>query len=182
LSRHFKIPENYFAVVGAFTNDFTNLKSMKNHFLTFALFSSLLLCSSLFISCKSTKTDNFFELKYAKSACKGRCPVFDITIKEDQMVVFNGRIYTTIVGIVQIRLSDEEYKKLQKLIAESQFLETDAITYERVFDYPATTLEVTKGDKNKKEEMYVDKPKNLEPLLQFLDMLVLEIQADSKTN
>jgi hypothetical protein len=155
---------------------------MKNHFLLFTLLSSLFLCSTLFISCKPAKTESFFELKYAKTACKGRCPVFDITIKEDQMVVFNGRMYTTIVGIVQIKLSDEKYKKLQNLISESQFLETDPIGYDRAFDYPMTTLEVWKGEKTKKQIMYVDKPENLEPLLQFLDLLVLEIQADSKTN
>jgi hypothetical protein len=98
------------------------------------------------------------------------------------MVVFNGRQYTTIVGIVQIKLSDEKYKKLQTLIAESKFLETDAIGYNRPFDVPITTLEITKGDKTKKQKMYIDKPKDLEPLLNFLDMLVLEIQADSKKN
>lgn len=155
---------------------------MKNNFLLFALFSSLLFCSSLFYACKPAKTESFFELKYAKSACKGQCPVFDLTIKEDQMVVFNGRMYTTIVGIVQIKLSDEKYKKLQTLIAESKFLETDPIGYDRAFDYPATTLEITKGEKTKKQIMYVDKPESLEPILQFLDMLVVEIQADSKTN
>ncbi|WP_375562583.1 DUF6438 domain-containing protein [Bernardetia sp. OM2101] len=155
---------------------------MKNHFLIFTLLSSLLLCSSLFFSCKPTKTESFFELKYAKTACKGRCPVFDLTIKQDQMVVFNGRQYTTIVGIVQIKLSDEKYKTLQNLITESNFLETDAIGYDRAFDYPMTTLEIAKGEKSKKQVMYVDKPKNLEPILQFLDMLVIEIQADSKTN
>lgn len=156
---------------------------MKNYLLTFALFSSLLFCSSLFISCKSSKTDqNKFELKYSKSPCKGQCPHFDITIKEDQMVIFNGRQYTTIVGIVQIKLSDEKYQKLQNLLTESNFLETDVIQYERAFDYPITTLELTKGEKTKKQIMYVDKPESLEPLLKFLDMLVLEIQADSKTN
>ena len=155
---------------------------MKHSFFLFALLSLLLFSSAFFSSCKSTKTETNFELKYAKSACKGRCPVFDMTIKEDQMVVFNGRMYTTIVGIVQIKLSDEKYKKLQTLIAESKFLDTDAIGYDRAFDYPATTLEITQGDKTKKQIMYVDKPKNLEPLLQFLDMLVLEIQADSRTN
>lgn len=155
---------------------------MKNYFLTFALFASLLFCSNLFSSCKSSKTENLFELKYAKSACKGRCPVFDLTIKQDQIVVFNGRQYTTIIGIVQIKLSDEKYQKLQNLIAESQFLETDGISYDRVFDYPMTTLEITKGEKNKKQVIYAEKPKNLEPLLEFLDMLVIELQADSKTN
>ncbi len=156
---------------------------MKNYLFLFALLSSLLFCSTFFSSCKSSKGEqNNFELKYAKSPCKGQCPYFDITIKEDQMVIFNGRMYTTIVGIVQIKLSDEKYKKLQALIADSKFLETDPIGYNRAFDYPVTTLEVTKGEKNKKQVMYVEKPENLEPLLQFLDMLVLEIQADSKTN
>lgn len=153
---------------------------MKNYLSAFALFSSLLLCSSLFFSCKPAKTESFFELKYAKTACKGRCPVFDVTIKEDQMVIFNGRQYTTIVGIVHIKLSDEKYKKLQNLITESQFLATDPIGYNRPFDVPITTLEIAKGDKNKKQIMYIDKPKNLEPLMKFLDMLVLELQADSK--
>ncbi len=155
---------------------------MKNNFLLFALLSSLLFSSSFFSSCKSAKTDTFFELKYAKSACKGRCPVFDLTIKEDQMIVFNGRQYTTIVGIVQIKLSDEKYQKLQNLISESSFLETDPVGYNRPFDIPITTLEVAKGEKNKKQVLYLEKPEKLEPLLQFLDMLVLEIQADSKTN
>ncbi len=157
---------------------------MKNTFLVFALFSSLLFISSiLFSSCKSSKKDAAnFELVYAKSACKGRCPVFDVTIKEDQMVIFNGRMYTTIVGIVQMKLSDEKYAELQKLIAESNFLETQVIEYDKMFDYPTTTLEITKGEKNKKQKMYVDKPENLEPIIRFMDLLVLELQADSKTN
>ncbi len=155
---------------------------MKSYVLFLALLSSLFLCSSLFFSCKSAKTDSFFELKYAKSACKGQCPVFDMTIKEDQMVVFNGRQYTTIIGIVQIKLSDEKYQKLQQLIKESQFLETEAIGYNRAFDIPITTLEITTGEKTKKQTMYIEKPKNLEPLLIFLDLLVLELQADSRTN
>lgn len=156
---------------------------MKNYLLTFALLSTLLFCSSLFSSCKSSKTEkDNFELKYSKSPCKGQCPNFDITIKGDQMVVFNGREYTTIIGIVQIKLADEKYKELQKLLTESNFLETPIIEYERAFDYPITTLEVTKGEKTKKQKMYVQKPESLEPLLRFLDMLVLEIQTDSKTN
>ncbi|AFM03514.1 hypothetical protein Fleli_1076 [Bernardetia litoralis DSM 6794] len=153
---------------------------MKNHFLLFALFSSLLLCSSLFFSCKPAKTESFFELKYAKTACKGRCPVFDLTIKEDQMVIFNGRQYTTIVGIVQIKLSDEKFQILQNLIEESQFLETDPIGYNRPFDIPMTTLEISKGQKHKKQITYLEKPQNIEPILAFLDMLVIELQADSK--
>ena len=136
---------------------------MKNCFLLL-LFSSLLFSSTFFSSCKSSKTDkDNFELVYAKSPCKGRCPHFDVTIKEDQMVIFNGRQYTTIVGIVQIKLLDEKYKKLQNLIAESNFLETDVIPYERPFDVPVTTLEITKGEKNKKQTMYITKPENLEP-------------------
>ncbi len=153
---------------------------MKNHFLLFALLSSLLLCSSLFISCKPAKTASFFELKYSKSPCKGQCPYFDLKITEDQMVVFNGRKYTTIVGIVQIKLSDEKYQKLQNLIKESQFLETDAIGYNRPFDVPITKLEIMKGEKSKEQTIYIEKPQNLETLLVFLDMLVLEIQEDSK--
>jgi len=155
---------------------------MKNYLLTFALFSSLLFCSSLFSSCKSSKAEQTnFELKYAKSPCKGQCPHFDVTIKDDQMVIFNGRQYTTIIGIVQIKLSDEKYKELQKLITESNFLDTEVIQYERVFDYPMTTLELTKGEKTKKQKMYITKPENLEPLFRFLDLLVLEMQTDKKS-
>ncbi len=157
---------------------------MKNTFLLFTLFSSLLLISSAFFSsCKSSKKDAAnFELVYAKSPCKGRCPHFDVTIKDNKMAIFNGRQYTTIVGIVQIKLSDEKYQELQKLITESNFLDNPVIEYDRMFDYPVTTLEVTKGDKSKKQKMYVDKPENLEPIIRFMDLLVLEIQADSKTN
>lgn len=153
---------------------------MKNTFFIFSLFFSLLLCSSLFFSCKSSKQDNSFELKYSKSACKGRCPVFTLKIDGDQMIVFNGKQYTSVVGLIQMKLPDDAYKELQDLISESKFLETDAVGFNRPFDIPMTILEITKGKSTKKQIFYNETPQDLENLVKFLDKLVIEIQSESR--
>lgn len=153
---------------------------MKNYFFIFILFLSLFIFSSLFFSCKSSKKNNFFELNYSKSACKGRCPVFTLKIDKNQMIVFNGKQYTSVVGLIQMRLPDDAYQELQELISESEFLETDVVGYNWLFDVPMTTLEIAKGSKSKKQIMYIEKPENLEDLITFLDKLVIEVQSESK--
>ncbi len=153
---------------------------MKNYFFIFSLFFSLFLCSNLFFSCKSSKKDNFFELNYSKSACKGRCPVYTLKIDENQMIVFNGKEYTSVVGLIQMRLPDDAYQELQQLITESKFLETDAVGFNRPFDIPMTTLEIAKGKSSKKQIFYNQTPQDIENLVKFLDKLVIEVQSESK--
>lgn len=142
------------------------------------LFIFLLLFLNLALSsCIPERRRNFFELKYSKFACKGRCPVFELKIREDQMVVFNGKEYTDIVGLVVIKLSDEKYKTLHTIIVESKFLEKKPIIYKRPFDFPATELEIVRGYSDNRQIIYDEYSLNLDKLIKFLDDLVFEIQT-----
>ncbi|WP_291724470.1 DUF6438 domain-containing protein [Bernardetia sp.] len=119
-------------------------------------------------------------MNYSKSACKGRCPVYTLKIDENQMIVFNGKEYTSVVGLIQMRLPDDAYQELQQLITESKFLETDAVGFNRPFDIPMTTLEIAKGKSSKKQIFYNQTPQDIENLVKFLDKLVIEVQSESK--
>ncbi len=144
----------------------------------FCLFICLFLLLNLtFSSCIPERRSDFFELKYSKFACKGRCPVFELKIRQDQIVIFNGKEYTDIVGLVFIKLSDEKYKKLHEIIVESRFLEKKPILYKRPFDFPATELEIIRGYSDNRQIMYDEYSLNLDKLIKFLDELVFEVQS-----
>ena len=96
------------------------------------------------ISCKtvdhkvSKATTADILLTYSKSACLGQCPVYDLKILEDGMLVYEGKDKVKQKGTVMTMLSAAELAELVTLLDKT---EVEPAVFKRVRDRPITVLE-----------------------------------------
>lgn len=57
-----------------------------------------------------------YLLKIHTTGCEGYCSIYEIVINENKLLKFNGLGNTKIIGIVEIKLGEEIYKKLSQLV------------------------------------------------------------------
>ena len=77
-------------------------------------------------------------LTYSKSACLGQCPVYDLKILEDGMLVYEGKDKVKQKGTVMTMLSAAELAELVTLLDKT---EVEPAVFKRVRDRPITVLE-----------------------------------------
>ena len=69
----------------------------------------------------SKATGSNFYLKMSRTECMGRCPAYELTVKPDGSVLFNGEAWTTVKGKANGKLSSTELRKLRKEVENSGF-------------------------------------------------------------
>jgi len=114
----------------------------------------------LMVSCSSSKhLKEDALLYYGKTACLGKCPVFDMYIFEDGKVMYEGLKNVDLKGKHEFKLSSTEIKEIK------QELETIAFSSEEKIkrDVPNVILKL-KG--NKLVTQHKEKIKNLMILLE----------------
>lgn len=95
------------------------------------------------ISCKTvadttSKTANAeVLLTYSKGACLGKCPVYDLKILKDGMLVYEGINKVEQKGIVMIQLTSEQLTELKSILTST--IEEPEM-FKRVRDRPVTVL------------------------------------------
>ena len=62
--------------------------------------------------------ETFFGL--AGGACFGPCPIYEIYVFETGRVIFNGRRFTSIEGVVESRIDPAGYQELGALLKKNQ--------------------------------------------------------------
>lgn len=109
----------------------------------------LFVCWLVCLSCNSTKNVLSADeikalptvLAFSKSACRGRCPQFDMTIYEGGWVIFDGKRFTEYEGKAHDRLTKEEYAQLLNNCRAADLPKYESQYGMNVMDIPTTTIE-----------------------------------------
>ena len=76
------------------------------------------------------KKDLQLSLKMGRSACNGRCPVYDLTVQPAGEIVFEGKKWTQTIGKANDKLNEEQLKNLVSEIEKADFF-----SLENVYDW-----------------------------------------------
>lgn len=111
------------------------IKIMKKIILILVIFVS---------SCKTSKEVSEINVDdalvhYSKSACLGKCPIYDLWVFENGSVFYKGIKYTSKIGSVNSRVSLDKIKSLEFLLKEAD--EFSKHEMNKIRDFPITTLE-----------------------------------------
>jgi len=127
---------------------------MKNYLL---LLTVALLAASIITGCESEKSARpsagsqaGLVITVDRTACKGRCPVYSLTIDGNGMVIYQGKDYVRTTGLQQATIGQD---KVLELAAEfdrvGYFSMNDAYTQVTITDSPTVTTSITRGGKTK---------------------------------
>ena len=84
-----------------------------------------------------TKVENTL-VKIRKTACFGKCPVYEFTIFKDGSALFDGLQHVSKTGKQTFNLTKEEFLKLNSLLSKTSFSEyKDSYNNPRVTDLPS---------------------------------------------
>lgn len=147
-------------------------------FLGIAIF---LLVTIFFISsCKSSKKTVVQELtkpltqteiqalpkvlEFSKSACRGYCPYFNLTVYQDGHLVFEGKRHTKMEGFATDKLTKEEFAQLQTHCATADLWNRQPAYGMNIMDIPTTTVHFYEGGKDKEVKWRMRAPEQLPTL------------------
>jgi hypothetical protein len=142
------------------------------------LFFTILL---LMFSCKlsqkvvAEKNENALVLSMERTACYGRCPVFDVKIFESGLLIYNGKQFVKDTGCFRVQLTQKEVLAVQTQFDKSIFSFNDNYPEKNVFvtDLPTCILyyKSAKGEKRITDRRS-QTPIELTKLEETIDMLI----------
>lgn len=115
-----------------------------------------------------------------RTACKGTCPVYKVTINGNGTVVYEGRDFVKTTGRVESTISDEKIKQLVSEFNKIDYFSLNDSYVERVItDAPSAITSITLGGKTKTIKHYhgdLNAPKELTELEDRIDETVNSAQ------
>lgn len=132
----------------------------------------LIIALSILISTQvlnAQKEQLLFE--YAKGACFGKCPVYQVKITQEGLLTYEGKINVDQPGIFQRQMESKELRKLKRKLKCTGFKKLDDTYGEEIMDAPATTLTYYTKDSTYVTIIKGEKPKKIEKLEPFLQSL-----------
>jgi hypothetical protein len=118
------------------------------------------------------------EIRLARSACYGTCPVYTVAIDAAGHVVYTGQQHVKVSGEATARITAEEVAGLLATADRIGFFDLQPHyrsirhadgTEESVTDLPTTTVTVTKGGRNHTVEDYFGAPASLREFERAID-------------
>ena len=100
---------------------------------------------------KNTKSDKeaYSYLKYKKTPCFGKCPIYEANFYTDGRVTYHGRNFVEHIGHFESRITEKEKQRIRTAFFDANFLEM-ALEYpvdgQKVADLPTTVIEFRVGD------------------------------------
>lgn len=118
------------------------------------------------------KIDNIL-LKIKRNPCSGDCPVFEVAITKDHILMYHGVKYTNITGIHTVKLSSKQYAKLSKILTASNFSELKSEYADSGTKDFAETI-ITYQNKNVMVRLWKDAPENLTDIYVFIEDILYD--------
>lgn len=103
-------------------------------------------------------------LEFSKSACRGTCPYFNLTVYQDGHLVFEGKRHTLQEGIATDKLTKEEFAQLQMHCEAADLWNRQPAYGMNVMDIPTTTVHFYEGGKDKEVKWRLRAPEQLPTL------------------
>lgn len=145
---------------------------------------ALVLTASLifFASCSTTqKVLNQTEIEalpkvltFSKGGCKGRCPIFDLTVYENGWMVFDGKMWTQQEGKATGQLTKEEFAQLQKDCEAANVWNKEAEYGMNIMDAPTTTIHLFEKDRDKQIRWRIRAPEELPTLSGKIMQIIID--------
>ncbi len=129
---------------------------------------------SIAFSCKSPYNTNQSEmvLTMKKTACMGNCPVYEISIYENRVVLLKGVENIPYTGAYYSKLSKKEFENIEEEFNRSNFFDFDTEYSGSMTDLPTTFLTYTKGSQSKTIKDYYGAPDEIKALEKRLGSLI----------
>lgn len=150
---------------------------MKHYFVYFLLMIGFLMgCSSG----KTSKNKVKYTFGLEKTACFGKCPVYQLSIDANGKANLKGEKFMDLIGDYQRQLSDEEFLKLTTAFDNANFFAFKDEYEGRRSDGPTTFISFSKSEQTKKIKASSPIPADLKALIKLLDNLVKETSTWKK--
>lgn len=160
----------------------------KLHILLFALLA-------LGASCKSQEeaaapvppkpVDNYAEEKYTgelffkmeRSACYGRCPVYEVTITPSGEVTYLGKHFVELEGLYKAQVSEAFLAEIAAYAKRINYFELEESYDSPITDIPSTKTEIWMQDQHHAVYNRYDAPKGLNDFQDFVEEKVNSIEG-----
>jgi uncharacterized protein DUF6438 len=111
---------------------------------------------------------------FEKTACYGKCPVYQVKFYNDGKVTWYGRMYVDRMGWHEARVEPAVLKSIRSKAHETGYLdfESEYPTERRIADLPGTITYVRIGDVEKQVSDTHDAPEKLKEFEAFLEGLI----------
>ncbi|MEY3368637.1 MAG: hypothetical protein RI973_1792 [Bacteroidota bacterium] len=114
----------------------------------------------------------YLFVAYEKTACFGRCPVYQVQLYSDGKATWNGRMNVSKLGNYEGRVSQEQLKAIRQKVHDVRFLDfenaypTDG---QRIVDLPVTITYIRIGDMDKTVKNTHGAPQSLKEFEKYLE-------------
>lgn len=147
------------------------------------LFAILLIGSLIFLnSCKTTQKVLTKEevtalpkvLEYKKGGCRGKCPIFDLTVYEGGWMIFNGKMWTKQEGEATSQLTEEEFATLQADCQKANLWNKKPAYGMNIMDAPTTTIHFYEKNRDKEIKWRIRAPEELPTLSGKIMQIIID--------
>lgn len=143
----------------------------------------------LIVTCKSQKTvrdkasDESSEIIISKpkiiftlrtTACYGTCPVYNVTVFDNDSLIYDGQYHVNVQGQVSKKLKKGTVVALREQFMAADFFEFKDVYEKPITDLPTTYISFTYQEKTKEIKDYVGSPSTLKELETLIKKLVSE--------
>jgi len=139
---------------------------------------SLLLAAS--VSGATAASSEITEITLERTPCFGTCPVYEVTLRSDGTVVYEGKRFTKEIGRRTGKISTKQFQELATKIEQIGFfaLNDEYLTKKnadgsetRVTDLPSRITTVKRGAESKRIRNYFGGPESLKELEELIDRI-----------
>ena len=123
---------------------------------------------------KPVATDNSVLLEMKTGPCFGYCPVYNLVIRNNGAVEYEGVRFAELIGKKTVQLTDKEYAQLKKRVQEANLWQYPETIQSQIADAPYVTMTVHRGEEAKTVRGSIDRP---QPLLDLEALVVKTVEG-----
>jgi hypothetical protein len=121
----------------------------------------------------ATEVPADFSLSIQRTGCRGRCPIYQLSIDHTGKVVYTGERFTDLTGTYEKTLEPAQLLGVVKYLDEKQFWAMDSV-YDQpgVMDVPAVTVASTSGGRTHQVRARFNVPEEVVTFYEQLEVLI----------
>ena len=113
-------------------------------------------------------------LAYSKGGCKGRCPIFDLTVYENGWMIFDGKMWTKQKGKAMAQLTKEAFALLQTDCEKADLWSKEPAYGMNIMDAPTTTIHLFEKGRDMEVKWRIRAPKALPDLSEKIMKIIMD--------